>query len=232
MPKRIALDETRGLAAGDPRRPIKVRRLREERERIAGFQGRSPSLDDADFDEWENTVQSLLREVFGASEFLLRFRQLHIRPISYQMGGHRQWYADPGEAWSTGLKHADKILAEAIEEAEVELPLASASDSATKRPAPNIVVTVQNQNVFSPSVHVTVNQLIERLNSMGLSTAEKDVATEHLNELQAETEGQGRWPIIAKSLEAMKSVGKLVYKEVAVPLIVEFLKKEAGLGPH
>lgn len=220
---------SQGMAADDPRRRIKIRRLGEERARIAGFQAREPKLNDPDFEEWEKTVHSLLRELFGGGEFVLRFRQLRFRPINHYMGGHTEWYGDPKVSWDTSLQHADKILGEALEEAGVEFPPEQPSHSMRER-APNVVVTVQNQNIFSPNVHVSVTQLIQRLDALALSNAEKQIATEHLQDLQTEIEGQMRWPIIAKSLEAMKSIGKNVYKEIAVPLLVEFLKRESGLS--
>ena len=114
------------MAFDDPRRPLKVSRLRQARTAIGEFLQRAPTLDDdPDFEEWENSVSILLTELFGTSGYLLRFRQLTIRPISYSMGGGRRWHADPNESWATGLKQADKILGEAIEEAEItDLPVA------------------------------------------------------------------------------------------------------------
>lgn len=209
---------------------MKLRRLREERARIAAFQARQPTLEDPDFEEWERTVQSLLREVFGAGELLLRFRQVACRPISYYVGGGRQWSSDPTDAWNRGLEHVNKILGEALEEADVGLPLEVENPAPTGRGS-SVVVNVHNQNVFSPSVHVTVSQLLERIGTMELTPAEKELARQSVLELETETKGEGRWPIIARSLEATKSLGKTVYKDIAVPLIVEYLKREAGLGP-
>ena len=107
------------MAADDPRLPLKLGRLREARASIAQFSAREPRMDDPDFDAWENKVQELLKEVFGASGYLLRFRQLSIRPLSYQIDGGKRWFGDPRQAWETGLPQADQVLAEAIEEAEV-----------------------------------------------------------------------------------------------------------------
>jgi predicted nucleotide-binding protein len=108
-----------GMSRGDPRLPLKIARLRDARAAITSLSAREPRLEDPEFEEWESNVQELLKEVFGGSGYLLRFRQLNIRPITYAMGGGRRWYAEPNQAWSTGLPQADKILAEAIEEAEV-----------------------------------------------------------------------------------------------------------------
>jgi predicted nucleotide-binding protein len=108
-----------GMTPDDPRLPLKISRLKESRSTIASLSQRDPDLDDPEFDEWENKVEELLKEVFGAGGYLLRFRQLTIRPISYSMGGGRRWHADPLQAWKTGLPQAQRLLDEAIEEAEL-----------------------------------------------------------------------------------------------------------------
>lgn len=138
------------------------------------------------------------------------------------------WICAPLQSWPTGLKLIEKVLDEAIEEASVDAPI-SPPEPSPYPPRPQLVVNVQNHNVFSPAVHVSISQLVQQLDTLGLSDAERGVAAEQLHELHAETEGQKRWPVIARLLESVKSLGKDVYKNVAVPLIVEFLKKEAGL---
>jgi predicted nucleotide-binding protein len=119
MPPKKRTAEPAGMDPTDPRLPLKIGRLQEARSAIARFLTREPSLEDPEFDEWENNVQELLKELFGASGYLLRFRQLNIRPISYAMGGGRRWHNDPNKAWRSQLPQADRILAEAIEEAEL-----------------------------------------------------------------------------------------------------------------
>lgn len=228
MPAQHSQADPQPMAFNDPRRPLKVRRLREARERIAELETRSPQLSDPDYKAWDQTVQSLLQELFGAGEFLLRFRRITIHPVIYSISRGAQWHGDAPQTWRTGLKLAATILDEALEEAGLEPP--DSAEAARTPSQPPVVVNVQNHNVFSAAVHVTVSQLIERLDTLDLTEPERGIATEQLRELQAETEGPKRWPVIARSLESLKSLGKNVYKDVAVPLIVEFLKKEAGLS--
>jgi predicted nucleotide-binding protein len=117
-----------GMAPDDPRWPLKIARLRDAQAKTTTFQARAPQLDDAEYEEWEASVGVLLTELFGASGYLLRFRQLTIHPVSYFMGGHKEWHADPVVSWQTGLKQAATILGEAIEEAEVHVaPITSSS---------------------------------------------------------------------------------------------------------
>ena len=149
------------MAAGDPRLPLKLARLREARAAIAQFSARESRMDDPDFEAWENKVQELLKEVFGASGYLLRFRQLSIRPLSYQMGGGKRWFGDPRQAWETGLPQADQVLAEAIEEAELISGAGGRSSvPATERPHSNRVFVVHGHD---DAARETVARFLERL---------------------------------------------------------------------
>lgn len=107
-----------GLPLDDPRRSIKLRRLREEFARLPSFLQREPLLKDPEFAEWESAVALLLTELFGAGAFLVRFRQLHFRSVASRIGGPSQWYGKPLETWRTGLQAAEKVIGEAIAEAE------------------------------------------------------------------------------------------------------------------
>ena len=52
---------------------------------------------------------------------------------------------------------------------------------------------------------------------------------ERAKELEAESKGKKRWSVLAKSLDALKAMGKAVYERVAIPLLLDMLKKEVGL---
>lgn len=161
------------MAAGDPRFPLKIGRLRDARSTIGELLARPPRLEsDPDFEEWENSVQALITEVFGAGGYLLRFRQLTIRPISYSMGGGRQWYAEPNHAWESGLKQAEKILGEAIEEAELLSGVASttAPVSTSSRQHSNKVFLVHGHD---DAARETVARFLERLGIEAIVLHEK-----------------------------------------------------------
>lgn len=48
-------------------------------------------------------------------------------------------------------------------------------------------------------------------------------------EIQQEANGKQQWSVLAKSLDGLRELGKTAYKEVALPLLLELLKKQAGL---
>lgn len=221
MPPKRSVREEPVLPPNDPRRPLLVQRLSSERGRIADFLSREPRLEDAEYQEWEASVGTLLTQLFDPGTYYTRFAQLRIRPISYSMLDGAAWFAEPREAWQTGLKMADKILGQALEEAGVEFRVTPA-----REPAPSRVPTVVITNVFSPTVHVTVSQLMTQLDDMGLSGAERQIAKEQIAELEAETKGQQRWGLIGRHLDSIKAMGKGIYERIAVPLIVEYLKSQ------
>jgi predicted nucleotide-binding protein len=172
MPSKKTTPELTGMAPDDPRFPLKIARLKEARGAIASFLNREPQLEDPAFDEWEHSVNELLKEVFGASGYLLRFRQVHIRPISYFMGEGPQWHAEPNEAWRTGLPYAERILSEAIEEAEIVsgAALQTTPVSATKREHGNRAFVVHGHD---EAARETVARFLEKLNVEAIILHEK-----------------------------------------------------------
>lgn len=151
------------MVPGDPRFPLKIARLREAQSAIAAMVARPPRLEpDPEFEEWENHVETLLTEMFGAGGYLLRFRELSIRPISYAMGGGRRWYAEPNNAWQTGLTQAEKILGEAIEEAEL-LSGATSARKPTASPSREHTNKVFVVHGHDDAARETVARFLERL---------------------------------------------------------------------
>ena len=71
--------------------------------------------------------------------------------------------------------------------------------------------------------------MIKNLDNLNLSSEDRIQAEKHAKDLSEEVKGQQRWPILAKSLEALKALGKSAYEQVAIPLILDMLKKQSGL---
>jgi predicted nucleotide-binding protein len=160
--KKRAADST-GMAPGDPRWPLKVARLREARAKASSLEGRVPEIDDPEYEEWETAVRMLLTELFGASGYLIRFRQLTIHPVSHFAGGNRQWHSDPHTSWQTGLKQAAAILAEAIEEAEMHIapaPSARLERASSLAPRTNKVFVVHGHD---EAARESVARFLEKL---------------------------------------------------------------------
>lgn len=76
---------------------------------------------------------------------------------------------------------------------------------------------------------VQISQLYVELESLGLPKSVESEEKLRAAELEAEVRGEQRWPTLAKTLDSIKAFGKPVYEKVAIPLILEMLKKQAGL---
>ena len=152
----------------------------------------------------------------------MRWQTVRFSAVRYNSIRGSRITGDPVATWQSGLQQADKILQEAIEEAELGPPAPTPAQSVANPSG----LTVNVNNVFSPVVHVTFTQLVTQLEELRLPPAEQEQALQHLRALEKETTDEQRWPVIARSLEAMKALGKGVYEKVALPLLVEYLKRQ------
>jgi len=125
------------------------------------------------------------------------------------------------------IRQARSIIVDALEEISVSPP--KAEPAPAKEPMRQTQIVVNVQNVLSQTNHVEISHLISNLDTLGLPPEEHSQAEAHAKELAKEAMGEQRWPVLAKSLDALKSMGKLVYENVALPLILEMLKRQAGL---
>lgn len=206
----------------DPHRALKLKRLKEARDRISEFRSRKPSESDSEFNDWRRSVADLLQALVG-SGYVMRLHSVRFSAVTHNYIRGSRVSGDPIKTWQSALKQADTILEEAIEEAELG-PEASPSAETVSASPPS--VTINLNNVFSPTVHVTFAQIVTQLEELRLPKAAHEKALEHLKELESQTTEGESWPVIAKSLEAMKAIGKGVYEKVALPLLVEFLKRQ------
>ncbi len=223
--------------ATGPHRNLKVERLRSAVEVIPQFAARTPRKDDPEFTQWSKGVTQLLRDLFVEPDmlgYMGRFVKIRFRATIADRAGNQSFQPDYRAVWARGLQEADVVLREALGEAELGLPVSheSPSPSIAGREQP-IVINVTNAvtNSFSPTVQVTFTQIVAELDKLVLTPAEREAARSELVAIDEETRGEQRWPLIARSLETLKALGKGVYKEVAIPLVVEFLKHQAGLKP-
>jgi len=123
---------------------------------------------------------------------------------------------------------AHDIIFDALAEAQVVPKKDVDMQKSVSHPATRVVVNITN--VLSQTTHVELKQILSALDSMNLSPNDLEEAKKHAQELSQETQGQQRWPVLAKSLEGLKSLGKSVYENVALPLLLEMLKKQTGIG--
>ncbi len=211
---------------------LHLTRLRESLGAIKSFREKNLTPFDPAFRSWKDRTQQSLEELFGRDHnYLRRFSSLHFSEVrlivSMRPGGHRQWSGRDQETFESNLEEAHSILTDALEEFPIREKQARSAPT-TPFERPQIVVNVVN--VLSQSTHVELGQILSTLDSLGLQPDDLFQAKNHAEKLAEETAGEQRWPILAKSLDALKSMGKSVYENVALPLLLEMLKKQAGLS--
>jgi len=137
------------------------------------------------------------------------------------------WSHRDQEFFYNDLDRARALLTDAIEKFPVLADQASPVTASASSARPQIVVNVTN--VLSQSTHVELSQILTTLDSLGLPPDRLSEAKMHAKELAEEAQGQQRWPVLAKSLKALESMGKSVYENVALPILLEMPKIQTGL---
>ena len=215
---------------------LHLKRLRESLGSIQEFRENRVNAYDPRFKYWQQRTLQSLTELFGeghnyVARFLsLKFRNLQYRVATLRSGGGIApvWSQQDQTIFENDLQLAHAILFDALEEFSVLATQAQPAATSTPSKQPQIVVNVTN--VLSQSTHVELSQVISNLDSLGLPPDQLAEAKKHAQDLAKEAQGEQRWPILAKSLEALKSLGKAVYENVALPLLLEMLKKQTGLN--
>jgi hypothetical protein len=214
----------------DFRRELHVKRLRDGSARldeVSRLNAHHP-----DFRIWRDRTNQAFGQLFGRGhDHTTRFSQLqfwHARAsIGYE---ERDWSPRDQQLFTEDLHKARRILQDALEELEVALPELPGSDlTAPIRVGSVTPITIKVHNVLAESSHFYFSDLIANLDALGLSQMDRSAAESHARQLEVEIKGQQRWPVLAKSIEALKMLGKPVYENVALPLVLEMLKTQAGL---
>ena len=212
---------------------LHLSRLRESLKAINAFRDDRVTALDSSFKTWREGTQESLRALFGEQHaYARRFSSLQFWEPQLRAGMSRSggpaWSHRDQEIFYHDLDRARAVLTDAIEKFPVladQAPPVTASASSAR---PQIVVNVTN--VLSQNTPVEFSQVLATLDSLGLPPDKLSEAKLHAKELAKEAQGQQRWPVLAKSLEALESLGKSVYETVALPMLLGMLKKQTGLS--
>jgi hypothetical protein len=218
----------------DEQKKLHYDRLRASLKTNEEFQARRLDANNPDFSSWVDRTKNSLMTLFGEEHnYTLQFANLRFRKMRlHRHGEPREWSEEDQEKFEGDLKCAQQILTDAIEEYECVLaksgPMPDPIQPTGIFPTPPIVINIHN--ILSQTTQVQLQQLIANLDNMGLSQEELAQAQLNAEELDKEMRGSQRWPVLAKHLDALKSMGKAVYQNIAVPLLLEYLKREMGLS--
>jgi len=205
---------------------LHAKRLREALAQIPDLRSLPDKVWSPTFEGWQERVTQSLATVFGSDQdYTRRFKRL--RFLSPQFHPSRTWNSDDEQEFTADLALAEELLKEALEELDVAPPAQDATPAASVRSPVPVVINVTN--LLSQATNVTVSQILASSQFSSLPAEVQEKAALHAKELDEEIRGQQRWPVLAKSLEALKSLGKGAYEHVALPLLLDMLKKQAGL---
>ncbi len=214
----------------DNRTNLHVKRLRDGFNQIQEFRQGNETSESTNFKTWRQRITQSLKTLFGEDhDYFRRFIALHFCDLRVSLMAAPTWSAGDQQRYEHDLNLAESLLTDALEELDIDPTVIERPSPEPARPetTPQIVVNVNN--VLSHTTEVQLSQIINSLDDLDL-TADKRAEVEKLaGELEAEAKGEKRWPILAKSLDALKGMGKAVYEQVAIPLLLAMLKKEAGL---
>jgi hypothetical protein len=219
----------------DDQKELHARRLHEGLTQLAAIREMEQPTFTPDFDLWKQRVLQSLRELFtDKNDYVRNFKNLpfwHSRLIVNLRGGSGgpQWTSGDQRKFDESALIAEQIIKDALEELQVystPRPATGQNMGPVKQMTP-IIVNVTA--VLSQSIEVHVSQLLQGLKDLHMPDGDRALAETEAKALHDETRGQQRWPVLAKSLETLKSLGKPVYERVAIPLLLEMLKKQTGL---
>lgn len=210
----------------DERKKLHIKRINEGRDQIAEFLQKNENAFSPTFQAWQQRIKQSLSELFGQDHgYSRRFSSLYFH-APRMTPGERSWDFRDQSNFEKHISLAEQILSEAIEEFEISPPATELEKESVSVP-PQIVVNVNN--VLSQTVEVEMSQVLASLDGLNLSGEERAQAERYAKELDEEVKGEQRWPVMSKTLDSLKTIGKSVYERVAIPLLLEMLKKQAGL---
>jgi hypothetical protein len=212
----------------DPKKQLHLKRLKESLNQIATLMSGGKTSQDVEFKTWYDQTRRSFTEIFGdGSSYCRDFLRLLFQEPRFTGGRPTGPGPRDREIFAASMKRAEAIIAAAIEEAEISAGITQPPRQEAPRPTPHLVINITN--MLSQVTNVEITQLLQNLNNLGLTPSQKEEAGRLATELDAEVKGQKRWPILARCIDGLKTIGDTVYKQVAIPLLLEMLKKEMGL---
>jgi len=213
---------------------LHMQRLRDGKAKIPEFRGKRTNAHAPEFKGWKDRVEQALGALFSKDhDYTKRFGALTFWRRRIVVGGARSgWSGDDQARLERDLELAEQILVDALEELDVApetAPTLAPPHRARPGSAGQLPIVVNVTNILSQATAVHVSQLLASLQDIDLTPGQRAAVEEHARSLETEARGQQRWPIMAKSLEALKTLGRPVYERVALPLLLDILKKQAGM---
>lgn len=211
-------------------RTLHIKRLREGLDRIQEFKQGADNAWSSNFRSWNRRTAQSLKTLFGKDDdYYMRFIALHFWETRASLMSDPIWMDEDQLRFYDDLSIAESIISDALEELEIEPAVIEKPfpEPTKSKKTPQIVVNVYN--ALSQTTEVQISQIMNSLDDLDLAVDKRAEVEKLAEEIETEAKGKKRWSVLAKSLDALKGMGKAIYERVAIPLLLEMLKKEAGL---
>jgi len=211
----------------ESQKELHFQRLRESLEQIPSLRGLTAFS--SEFKNWKSRTQQSIETIFGSEHpYSKMFHALVFLEDRVSYGPSESlWELIDKETFEKDLDQAQRIIENALEEVGI-IPEITPPVEIQKPPEIPSVIS-QLTNVLPQTRGVDIPQVIMGLEDLGLKPEQKTEAEKLAKELYAEIKGQKRWPILAYIIEKIKAIGKPVYERVALPLLLDMIKKELGI---
>jgi hypothetical protein len=209
-------------------RELHAKRLREALEKIPELGATRNGVRDPKFRAWKDRTRQTLSSLYGEKhDYTRRFEFLTFQELRMRYQDEPEWDEDDQRRFESDLEMAQEILSDAVEEFPIAAPPVAEAARAPRAGGPSITVNIHN--VLSQTVSVEVSQIVAELESVELPEEKRNEAKALAKDLHAEVRGQKRWDVMGKSIAALKALGRPVFEKVVVPILLEWMKREAGL---
>ncbi len=217
-----------------------LKKLKEAREQIPDVSQQSMKVRSPEFKTWQTRVRRALEEVFGTDHrYYKDFQNLQFSVprvavvtslrFSGGTGGRLQWDSHDQQAWDRDWPAATALLDDVIE--ELQTIAAPAPVPATPVPIkpPALTIVLNNNNILQSTTTIGVTQVLDIVDSLQLSESQRDEVRTLVKEFDEGAKANKPMSVLGKCIDGIKVYGPTVFKEVAAPLLLGWMKQHAGI---
>jgi hypothetical protein len=209
---------------------LQLKRLREARDQIADFQRPGFNVFSPAFETWRRRVRGALEAVFGPDHrYVIKFLGLHFSVPRMRFAGAPEWDRDDQEAWVDDWSKVPAFLGDVIEELETAAPPAPVPAMPAPTRPPALTIVVNNNNILQSTTAVSVTQVLDIVNSLQLSETQREEVRDLVKEFDDGAKANKPMSVLGKCIDGIKAYGPTVFKDVAAPLLLGWMKQHAGI---
>lgn len=176
---------------------------------------------DEGFLTWKRRTIDILLKAYGQdSPLYLDYKQLQFNePRIRQDEG--EWSANDKYIFQQDVNRAKDILDDALNQWDFR-------EHKTKGEIGEAVhsKTLIINNILMQIDNINIAEIKASIGSIGLSAEAEKKSRALIDEFEKEARGGRDWKKMGEIIEKLKRISRLVYREIVVPLIIDYIKKE------